>query len=580
MQSQVSRAGYKSAPGRETAPLLGQKVPSPSGFHGTFANTDRQLDFPTTLRASNIPSLQTAHSPPEGGDHSGTTDGSPSTGRPEKPAVNLAALSLALAIGIFLVALDHTLTIATYGKIGSELRALNSTSWIATSYFLTLTTFQPLYGKLCDIFGRKECLLFACAVFGLGCLGCGLARDIGQLCIARAISGAGGGGMNALISILVTDLVSLRDRGVWQGYINIVWTAGLSAGAPIGGLLADSVGWRWAFIAQCPLSFVGFAAVYLVLDLPQNDSSHWSSKLRRIDFAGAATLVTAVFSLLFGLDNGSNQGWGEKVTIVPLALAPVLFAIFLFVEARFAKEPFAPGHVIFDPSLLAAYIANFFGAAAQMGILFFIALFFQAAMGMSATRSGLMFLPNTICGLLGSLGGGLVLRQTGRYYHITVAGYLLLLLGIVAMRVSVGAQSAVGVVAELGVVGLGAGTSVTTTLVAIIANAAPEDTAVAIACSYLFRSLGTTLGISISTATMQQALRSNLARELGGADRALEIEQQVRLSLEYIRQLDPAIATIVRRCYGIATQRAIVPSLVFIGLAILSSLVITERKLN
>lgn len=93
-----------------------------------------------------------------------------------------------------MVALDQTLTIATYGKIGSELRALNSTSWIATSYFLTLTTFQPLYGKLSDIFGRKQCLLFAYAVFGLGCLGCGLSRNIVQLCIARAVQGAGGGG--------------------------------------------------------------------------------------------------------------------------------------------------------------------------------------------------------------------------------------------------------------------------------------------------------------------------------------------------------------------------------------------------
>jgi MFS family permease len=92
------------------------------------------------------------------------------------------------------VALDQTLTFATYGKIGSDLRALNSTSWVATSYFLTLTSFQPLYGKLSDIFGRKACLLFAYAVFGLGCLGCGLARDIIELCVSRAIAGAGGGG--------------------------------------------------------------------------------------------------------------------------------------------------------------------------------------------------------------------------------------------------------------------------------------------------------------------------------------------------------------------------------------------------
>lgn len=82
----------------------------------------------------------------------------------------------AVGVGVFLVAVDQLLAVATYAKIGSELKALNNTSWIATSYFLTLTSFQPLYGKLSDIFGRKACLLFAYAVFGLGCLGCGLAR--------------------------------------------------------------------------------------------------------------------------------------------------------------------------------------------------------------------------------------------------------------------------------------------------------------------------------------------------------------------------------------------------------------------
>ena len=86
---------------------------------------------------------------------------------------------------ILLSAADQTIIVSSYGSIGSELKALNLTSWIATSYFLTLTSFQPLYGKLSDIFGRKACLLYAYAVFGLGCLFCGLSQDIKQLIAAR-----------------------------------------------------------------------------------------------------------------------------------------------------------------------------------------------------------------------------------------------------------------------------------------------------------------------------------------------------------------------------------------------------------
>ena len=222
----------------------------------------------------------------------------------------------ALSIGIYLSAADQTIIVSSYGKIGTDLNALNMTSWIATAYFLTLTSFQPLYGKLSDIFGRKACLLNAYAIFGIGCLFCGLAKDINQLIIARAIAGIGGGGMSTVVSIMLSDIVTLRERGTYQGYLNIIFAAGASSGAPLGGLLSDSVGWRWAFLGQVPLCVVAFIAVSFVLKLPQKDSSNWRQKLRRIDFLGAAVLISAVFMLLVALDRGSNVSWKATITIV------------------------------------------------------------------------------------------------------------------------------------------------------------------------------------------------------------------------------------------------------------------------
>jgi MFS family permease len=123
-----------------------------------------------------------------------------------------------------------------------------------------LTSFQPLYGKLSDIFGRKPALLFAYTVFGIGGLFCGLARNLGELVVARAFqgewpvmgcedgadeAGIGGGGMTTVVSILLSDIVPLRERGTWQGYLNIIFATGAAAGAPLGGILADSIGWRW-----------------------------------------------------------------------------------------------------------------------------------------------------------------------------------------------------------------------------------------------------------------------------------------------------------------------------------------------
>jgi hypothetical protein len=132
---------------------------------------------------------------------------------------------------VFLSAADQTLVVTTYGTIGTELHALSSTSWIATGYFLTLSAFQPLYGKLSDIFGRKQCLLFAYLIFGIGSVGCGLARNIGELVAARAFAGVGGGGMNVCTSIMMSDILGLRERGTWQGYVNVVYATGAAAGA-------------------------------------------------------------------------------------------------------------------------------------------------------------------------------------------------------------------------------------------------------------------------------------------------------------------------------------------------------------
>ncbi|KAI0448719.1 MFS multidrug transporter [Xylaria acuta] len=571
MGLRTTQNGNGNGPSAETAPLLGPpnaNPASPNGVasHRTLAGSSSDARTGTSNIEDGLPHVHAA------------TNGA--CGNSPKPTVKMAVVILPLSIGVFLVGLDNTVTIATYGKMGSDLQALSSTSWIATSFFLTLTTFQPLYGKLSDIFGCKPCLLFAYAVFGLGCLGCGVARDIVELSIARAVAGAGGGGMNALASILITDFVSLRDRAVWQGYFSVMYTAGMSAGAPLGGFFVDSVGWRWAFIIQCPIALLAFISVYLVLNMPRTDHSHWSAKFLRIDFIGASTLVSAVFLLLFGLDNGSNEGWGKRITVVPLALAPVLFAMFVLVEAKVAKEPFAPGRVIFDAPLLAAYGANFFGFAGQMGVLFFIALFFQAALGMSATLSGLVFLPSTFSVVFGSVGGGFVMKRTGRFYWLTLTGYCLLLLGIIPMVLGVGQKSAAIAVIGLSILIFGHNISIATTVIAVIANAAPGDTAVAIACSYLFRSLGTTIGVSISTATLQQMLRVNLAQELGGEDRASEIEEKVRQSLDYIRRLDPDVANVVRKCYAIATQWAFIPIAVFAALAIASSLFIKEKKLD
>lgn len=488
----------------------------------------------------------------------------------------------AVSIGVFLAAADQTIIVSSYGRIGSEMNALNKTSWIATGYFLTLTAFQPLYGKLSDIFGRKSCLLFAYGVFGLGCLWCGLSRSIDELICARAFAGIGGGGMTTVVSILLTDIMTLRERGKWQGYVNIIYASGAGTGAPLGGILSDYIGWRWAFLGQAPLCAIAFLAVFAGLHLPKLDSSHWKDKLKRIDFLGAMILLGAVVSLLSGLDRGSNVGWSDKITIASLCSSVPLFLIFSFVEIKVASEPFAPGHIIFESSLFAAYLCNFFSFSGWLATLFYIPLYLQTVDRLSATQAGLQLIPAIICGVSGSLFGGVYMSKTGRYYWLTVTCYSTLVIGaiIIVLFAGVVTHSVPGIVIGMMICGFSNGIGVTSTLIGLIANAGRENIAVATACSYLFRSLGSVFGVSISATAFNQALRAQLRDRLGSGKDAEKIAERVRQSLEYLKELAPDIRSTVRQSYAKSASVAFSVQIVLVFGAALAAWWIREKTLG
>jgi MFS family permease len=134
---------------------------------------------------------------------------------------------------------------ATHPVIASEFKALDDSSWLLTSFALASASTLPLYGKLSDIYGRKDLLIIAYLIFAIGLVLVGVGRSMGMLIVGRVVSGAGASGMTALVSILITDLVPLREVASWRAYVNVVATTGRSMGGPVGGLLADTVGWRW-----------------------------------------------------------------------------------------------------------------------------------------------------------------------------------------------------------------------------------------------------------------------------------------------------------------------------------------------
>ncbi|KAJ3866325.1 MFS general substrate transporter [Lentinula novae-zelandiae] len=446
-------------------------------------------------------------------------------------------------VGIFLVAMDSTIVVASYASIGNELKQLSKVSWIATGYMLTLTSFQPLYGKLSDIFGRKSCLLLAYIIFALGSLLCGLSRTMDQLIWARALAGIGGGGMSTVVSIILSDIVPLRSRGVWQGVINIVFASGSSVGAPLGGFLADTIGWRWAFLIQFPAVILAVISVSLALNLPAIEKTDFGAKIKRVDFAGAASLVTCIFFLLFGLDNGGNVSWTDRATVGSLLASTVLFILFGAIEMEWAKEPFAPKRIVLNRSLIASYLVNFFSIASNLSMLFHVSLYLQAVEGLSPSRVGFWLVPGIIGGVTGSLGSGLIMKATGKYYWLTVLEYILLVGGSITIVLSAGVAIHSAIVISIG--------------------------------NYLWLVVS---GLTFFAQSCSNGLPDKISTKY--VILVLEIVRRVRESLDYLNELDQSTRTIVLGAYEDAIQKTMWFSFSMGVCAFVASLFINEVPLN
>ncbi|KAH9942816.1 MFS general substrate transporter [Amylocystis lapponica] len=486
-----------------------------------------------------------------------------------------------MAVGVFLVAMDSTIVTSTYATIGSEFEQLQSTTWIMTGYMITMTSLQPLYGKLSDVFGRKTCLICAYYVFASGCLLCGLAGSMNQLIAARAFAGIGGGGFCSLSAIVLTDIVPMRQRGTWQGLSSLTFFTGQGIGAPLGGLFTDKFGWRWAFIAQVPLTVLAIISVSVALKLPDQDRSSFKRKLKRVDFPGAAVLIIAVFTLLLGLDSGSNVSWDNRVTLGSLASSAALLLIFLLVETH-ATEPIIPKRVVVDRSMFMIYVASLTLLGVGHCLPYHVSLYLQAIQGLSPTQVGLMLFPVAIGGATGSLLAGFSIQLTGRYYAVTIAGFAVSTAGVVLVAGTTGpwpySVAAICTGEALACSLHPAVGAANANFVALVSHAGPELQAVATAVLWTSRSLGSVVVLSLGTAIAQNTLRRRLYERLSGAD-VDEIVAHVRESLSYLGTLEPAVRDVVVQSYQDGIQVTLWWLVAVAALSVVASAFVKEKTI-
>ncbi|KAI9738824.1 MAG: hypothetical protein M1834_008331 [Cirrosporium novae-zelandiae] len=494
----------------------------------------------------------------------------------EPSTAKLFGILLSIWFGVFLAALDGTLIATLSGPISGSFNSLSLLSWLASAYFIANAALQPLSGRLTDILSRRTGLVFSNVFFAIGNLICGLANAEWVIILGRVVAGMGGGGLTAISTIVTTDLVPLRKRGVWQGFGNIFFSVGGGLGGIFGGWINDVWGWRVAFLVQVPLTILSGIVVFFTVKIPVKETG--KSPWKRIDFLGCVTLVTSVVLLLVGLNSGGNTvPWTDPLVLTSLPLSAAVLCLFIWIEA-FHPEPIIPVRLLLDRTVMAGCLTNWFSTMAIFALFFYGPIYFQI-LGASATAAGLRLVPQSIGGGIGSLGSGLIMRKTGRYYW----------LGAISMAILIGSCAGFSTLTRSSsewvpfiyffLEGLAYGGMLTVTLLALIAAVPHEHQAVITSASYAFRSTGSTIGITIASAVFQNILKMGLWAELGDKKGGPEVIPKVRDSLDEIWKLSPDWREAVLRVYMEALRAVFLTTLGLAVLATVTYVLVREHKL-
>ncbi|WP_022927971.1 MFS transporter [Patulibacter americanus] len=347
---------------------------------------------------------------------------------PDAGQLRTGAILFLVCAAQFMVILDVSVVNVALPAVRSALGfSETGLQWVVSAYTLTFGGLLLLGGRAGDLLGRKRMFIVGIVVFSLASLAGGLAQSQAMLVAARALQGVGGAIVApATLAILTTTFREGPERARAFAAWGAVAAAGGSAGGLVGGVLTELLSWRWILFVNLP---IGVAIVWLALRDLQPDRVEDKAAARDFDLTGALTITLGVSALVYGIVRSESIGWGATGTTAPIAVGIVLIVLFVLVEARLAKAPLMPLSIFASRQLTAANLAVFLLGASMFAMWFFLSLYLQQVLGLTAIQTGVAFLPQTAVMALGSTQAAKVVAKLGIRTTLTV-GFLLSAIGL------------------------------------------------------------------------------------------------------------------------------------------------------
>lgn len=315
---------------------------------------------------------------------------------------------------MFMNIIDITIVNVALPTIGRDFHiAPTAVDGIVIAYLVSLAVFIPASGWLGDRFGGKRVLLVAITVFTVGSVLCGLAQNMTELVVCRVLQGAGGGMMAPVGMAMLYRVFPPSERVRAASILTVPTTLAPALGPVLGGLLVTSLSWRWVFFVNLPIGIAALAFGALFLEHSETMDAG------RLDVPGFVLGGAGLGLLMYGVSEGPLMSWSSPEVVATCVAGAALLTLFVAMELR-TPRPLVDLHLLKGRLFRSTNMVMFLAAAAFLGTLYLVPLYFQDARGMSALQSGLSTFPEAFGVMIGAqFASRLIYPRVGPRRHVT-----------------------------------------------------------------------------------------------------------------------------------------------------------------